>query len=520
MPAPRILLAGFAALAALTALLSSAGGAAADTPPADPLPQEFDHIRVVDLEGPIEPVVAAYIGRQARVAEEDGADCLLLRIDSPGGTVRDSMKVADLLLDLPDSLHVVAWVPERAYSGAAMVALACDEIVMGRNAHFGDAQPGIPAPEGWQPAGEKMESPLRAKLRAYAERNGYPVALAEAMVSDRIEVLKVRDAQGNILYVKGQDFRAQDPEAEVRPGVLRKDLTQVGPPVVREDELLTLTSGEALSYGFLRRRFAGGRAFPDDEEELLGTLKADDAKVVFAPLSFSEKASRVLLDLTGILSAIIALSLLLLLWQGPGVFTFVGGIALVLVLLINVTADQLHGFPLFLLLLGFLLLLAEIFVIPGFGIAGVLGVFTLGTGFLFLAAGATLGDTSGVTSDLAVDFGLQFVLTILLGMIAIFMLSRIVPAMGPGRRLVLTAPDTGSFAPTRVVIASVATGRRGTTASPLRPAGTATIDGRLVDVVTEGDWIPAEVEVEVVAVEGNRVTVRSLEPPDEERREV
>ena len=476
----------------------------------------YEHLRVVDFEGPIGPVPAAYVERQMEAARETGADCLVLRIDSPGGTVHHSMKIADELLDLEDEIHVVAWIPQSAYSGAAMVAMACDEIVMGRSAHFGDAQPGtINAEGGWKEAGEKLESPLRAKFRAYAQRNGYPVALAEAMVSARLEVLKVEDPAGNVYYLESEDFRTMEPEATAFPGVLRRDLRQIGPPVVGKDELLTLTATEARDTGFLKRRFADDRAFPKDEDELLEALKAEGAVVDFVKLSFSEVASRILLQLAGILSALVAFSLLVLIWQGPGLMTFVGGISLVLVILINVTADQLHGFPIFLLAVGVLLLAAEVFVIPGFGIAGLLGIAAMGTGFLFLAAGATLGDMSGL-EEISVGFGLQFVATILVGMTAVFTVSRFLPTVGPARKMVLAAPDAPTVNAAEIAPAVARTGARGRAASALRPAGSVEIDGQLVDVVSDGSWVRQGAAVEVVSVEGNRVTVRALHDDEEE----
>ncbi len=483
---------------------------------ADGSPGRFHHLRVVDFEGAIGPVPAAYVARQIEAARETGADCLVLRIDSPGGTVLHSMEIADALLDLEDDIHVIAWVPESAYSGAAMVALACDEIVMGRSAHLGDAQPGTHGAEGWKAAGEKLESPLRAKLRAYAERNGYPVALAEAMVSARLEVLKVRDPEGGVHYLETEDFQTMEPEAEAFPGILRKDLTQVGAPVVGADELLTLTATEARDTGFLERRFADDRAFPKDEDELLDNLKTPDAVVDFVTLSFSESASRLLLQLAGILSALVAISLMVLVWQGPGVMTFVGGIALVLVILINLTADQLNGFPIFLLVVGVLLLFAEVFVIPGFGIAGLLGIAAMGTGFLFLAAGATFDDMGGL-QEISIGFGLQFVTTILVGLVALFVLSRLVPSVGPARRMVLAAPEGPAVTATDTAPPAASPGARGLAASALRPAGTVEIDGRLVDVVTDGSWVPRGAAVVVVSVEGNRVVVRPLaDETDEE----
>ena len=153
------------ALIALATLLALPVARAEEPVAPDP-PGPFRKIRVVDFEGAIEPVLAAYARRQLEAAEREGVDCIVLRIESPGGRVDSTLELGDRLLQVPKSIHTVAWVEREAYSGAAMTALACREIVMGANAHLGDAQPitldeqGLP-----KPVGEKLESPLRAKAR-------------------------------------------------------------------------------------------------------------------------------------------------------------------------------------------------------------------------------------------------------------------------------------------------------------------------------------------------------------------
>jgi membrane-bound serine protease (ClpP class) len=493
--------------AALLLVAAATGGGAAAAPPEEPaLKGPFHRLHVIDFEGEIEPVLAAYVKRSVEKAKKDAADCVILRIESPGGRVDSSEEIADYLLDLPAEIHTVAWVEDHAYSGAAMVSLSCREIVMGKQAHLGDSQPIMISPdEGFKPAGEKIESPLRAKFRAYAERNGYPTLLAEAMVSAHIEVLKVRDREGRTYYVGGEAFRDADPEAEIVPGVRRRDLAQVGSPVLREGELLTMTSVEARDLGFLKRRFLSGN-FPSSEQELLTSLKAADGTVAFVEMSASERVSRWLLDFTGILGAVASIALLLLFFKGPSTFTLVGGACLLLILLIHATAGQVHALPLFVLAVGALLLAAEVFLIPGFGFAGVLGMVALGTGFLMLAVGASFESPRGVDWDAARSFGLQFVLTVALGLVTIFVLARAIPSVGPGRRMVL-APPSGPAVPV-VPGPSAKPGERGVALSPLRPAGSAEVAGRVVDVVTEGEYADAGTPVVVVAVEGPRVVVR------------
>lgn len=504
------------ALLAILLLLFAHAALASDSPTENPGP--FRHVRLVDFEGEIGAFLAAHVERQMEAAKKAGVDCLVLRIESPGGTVRDSMAIGDRLLALTDDIHVVAWVAKEAYSGAAMVSLACDEIIVGRDAHLGDSQPIVAGPEGVpKPVGEKLESPLRAKFRAYAHRNGYPEALAEAMVSARVEVLKVTDPKGAEHYVRGRDYREAAEDAALIAAWTKKDLTQKGSPVVREGELLTMTAEEARRFGFVGRTFDGDAPYPASEDALLQALAAEGATIEKLELSMTEQASRWLLKIAGVLSAIVALALLVTLFQGIGTITIIGVIALALVLLINATANQLNGFSLFLILVGAILLAAEVFVIPGFGIAGVLGMGAIGAGFLFLATGSNFETPEfGFDEDgrkIAYDFAWQFIITVLAGIGVIAFLSRLFPSFGPARRMVLEAPGGPPVSPEpERIAATTELGAEGVARSDLRPAGNAEIDGRLVDVLTDGAWLPAGTRIRVIQVEGNRVTVRRAGP--------
>ncbi len=478
-----------------------------------PLPGPFEKILVIDFEGEIGPLTRAYMKRRLDGAVADGFDCIVLRVDSFGGRVDSSKEIGDMLLALPQRVHTVAWVPTKAISGAAFISVACREIIMAPTASIGDSQPILPGADGKpQPVGEKIESPLRTWFRTHAEANGYPIPLVEAMVSARVDVIEVRPKNDSTrsFYLRGEDYRDADAGAELVPGYTKAELDQVGPAVVRKGELLTFTAQEAQRHGFIKRAFPNG--LPTDEAAALDALKAPQATVEFTAMSFSEKASRWLLQLAGILSALVALAVLFFIWQGPGLMTIIGGIALVLILMINATAEQLHGFPIFLMLLGVALLAAEVFLLPGFTIPGFLGIASLVFGLLLLATGRTPDDLGSLESGVLLDFGLQFIATVLVAAAAFLALGRFLPRMGPARRMIL-APGTPDGAPAPTVEPAPhapALGARGTTRSPLRPAGTAEVDGVLVDVVSVGGFVDAGSPVQVIAVEGATVTVEEL----------
>lgn len=505
-------------------LLTLCGGSALhaeDEPPQLEAPQleapqleatgQFERILIIDFEGPIEGVMAAYMKRRLEQAVEGKYDCVVLRIESPGGTVFHSEEISQRVFALPESIHTVAWVPHQALSGACMVAMACREIVLSRAGTLGDCQPIVMDPEsqGIKPVGEKIESPLRAIFRQFAQANDHPEALSEAFVSQHLEVIKVRnDKDASTHYIDGAWFRDAGPKDELSDGTPRSALRSIGPPIVVEGELLTVTGEEAIRFGFMRRTFKD--TFPADEEAFLDVLGTSNATVDMTAMSFSENMSKVMLGFAGILASLVALALILFLMQGPGIMTFVGFGALTLLLLISVTAEQIHGFPIFLIMLGAILIIVELFIIPGTGIFGVVGFAAFGGGFLLLVTGSSIGDTERrLTHDAVTTFGLQFVATALVGIGTIIVLSKFFPQVGPGRRLMLAAPEGGIMS--AMPAPTVPIGTQGTAASDLRPAGSALFDGEHLDVVSDGRFVASGTPVTVVGIEGAQVMVAPVE---------
>ncbi len=155
--------------------------------------------------------------------------------------------------------------------------------------------------------------------------------------------------------------------------------------------------------------------------------------------------------------------------------------------------------PLFLLGLGVLLLFIEIILLPDFGAAGVPGIILICVGI-----GIVWFENGWETASLYA--GRTVVIIIPLAILGLWL----APRTRLGRTVILRTAqnsDDGFQAPPQELADLV--GRVGQSVSPLRPAGVALIDGKRIDVVTNGEFIQPETEVEVVAVEGRRVVVRS-----------
>jgi len=142
------------------------------------------------------------------------------------------------------------------------------------------------------------------------------------------------------------------------------------------------------------------------------------------------------------------------------------------------------------LVIGLLLLFTEVAVVPGFGVAGVLGVLALGAGAI--AAWTELGPLwGGVTGGVSV-------------VAAVVMLIWL-PKSRAGRKMVLEHSQVDAVSQRN---RSDLVGRRGVTVTPLRPVGRVRFGSTEVDVTTEGEYIDSHQEVEVMTVEGARVVVR------------
>jgi membrane-bound serine protease (ClpP class) len=144
-----------------------------------------------------------------------------------------------------------------------------------------------------------------------------------------------------------------------------------------------------------------------------------------------------------------------------------------------------------LVVLGLLLLGVELFVIPGFGLVGILGILSV------LGAGAVaylrLSPRAG---------GIAFAA----GLALVGLMFWLLPRTRAARSMVLTAHHAGG-APDPGLRAL--RGQAGVALTPLRPAGSVEIAGRAVDVVTDGEFIAAGTRVRVTQVEGVRVVVHA-----------
>jgi membrane-bound serine protease (ClpP class) len=430
-------------------------------------------VYVAPVEGVIDLGLAPYVQRVLDEATAAGAAAVVLEINTFGGRVDAAVAIRDALLR--SRVPTIAFVNKRAISAGALISLAAERIVMAEGATIGAATPvqiGQPG-GGAEPVAEKMVSYVRKEFRATAESRQRPPLLAEAMVD---------------------------------PDVVIEGLVEKG-------KLLTLTTEEALKH-----KVADFRA--DDLAQVLAALKLTDAEVRRSAPTWAERLVRFLTHpmVSSLLMTVGILGIILEL-RTPG-FGVPGalGVASLALFFWGHWLVRLAGWEELLLVgVGLALLAIELFVTPGFGVIGVLGILAIlgGLAMTMVGTGATWEAIARAVRRVAFS-----VLTaIALALVAL----RFLPRLPWGRRLILmTGLRAGPGYVSEAESPRHWLGKRGTTLSPLRPAGVADIEGERVDVVSSGEFVEAGQSIEAVQVEGARVVVaapRRSEDRREERQE-
>ncbi len=484
--------------AALGCALAAAPARCADQPPA-----HFKHGVVIRFEGDITPMQRAYFERKLAVARKRGADLLIVEIDSPGGMVDPSLAIAQRLCDL-DWAHTVAYIPGDdhfgALSGASFVALGCDEIVMGARAALGDAGV-IQLDENFmfQYVEEKSRTHVVRKARDLAQAKGRPPALVEAMINKDLVVYRATDkTTGQVTYKSDKELEAAgagnwEKGAPVQES-LGNDFLEVNGARAVELGLATATAENRQE---LAQRF--GLA----ENDLL-VLRRSAVDTVVSVLN--NPIITGLLFLVGLVALYVEFSA-----PGIGMGILTAGLCFALFFwsrFLGGTADWLE---IVLFLAGLAFLCVELFILPGFGVAGICGVLLLGAS-LVLASQTFIVPQSGAQLHV-----LTTTLTVLMGSVIAFFilavfLSRYFGSLPLVNRLALEPPAGAAVAASGAgqgpaSTAPVAVGDVGTAETPLYPAGKARFGTRFVDVITEGDFLDAGTRIRVERIGGGRLIV-------------
>jgi membrane-bound serine protease (ClpP class) len=476
-------------------------------------------VYVIPLREDVDRYLGVFLGRSLETAKEAGAELIVIEIDTFGGRVDTALEIASKIGSATWA-ETVAYVPGDSggrgvsWSAGALMAFSCSDIRMAPGTSMGAAAPVYQTAEGMEAAGEKTVSAVRGQIAALAEKNGYPVAAALAMVDADI-VLKEIFINGDVSLATEVDI--EDLE---RRGVE----FEVGRTVCGSGKLLTLTAGEMETYGVSsgtvssRDALIASYGYSPDETVVLEKSSADSM------ITFLSGGM-----ITGIL-IIAGLVALYLEITSPG-FGIPGTIALIcfaVVFGISGLIGNLGPVEILMFVAGVILLLLEIFIIPGFGIAGISGFLLILGSFVFSQQDFYWPEFSWQWTIAWKNIGIVGI-SLLGGIISIGVIMAVLPRGGLFDRLVLHGPGDPGYAgkhrgrkgkrldgsvpeeQEEAAYGPVEEGSTGRAVTDLRPVGKIRIGNRTVVAETDGEYLNRGTELVVQRIDGVKIVVSGRE---------
>lgn len=414
-----------------------------------------------DIKQEIAPPVWHNTKKAFREAKELNADIILIHMNTYGGMVEtaDSIRTAILQSKIP----VWVFIDNNAASAGALISIACDSIYMRSGANIGAAtvvdQTGKPMPD-------KYQSYMRSTMRSTAEATGRDPDIAQGMVDPRV-------------YIEG--------------------VTDTG-------QVITFTTTEAIRYKFCN-------AQAESIEEILRITGKQDFKVVEQQLSATDK-------IIGFLTKPVISGLLIMIIIG-GIYFELQTPGIGFPLAAAAVAAMLYFAPLYIeglaanweilvFIIGLILLMVELFAIPGFGVAGISGIILIVTG-LTLSMIDNIGfDFTGVRLNGFIQAFFIVIIASFFSLIGSFFLTRKLfggHTMFGDLALLTTQQTTEGYVSADAHYMEMK-GKTGTAFTMLRPAGKIDIEGQIFDAVAEAGFIEKGEAIRVVKYENAQLIVR------------
>ena len=449
------------------------------------------HAVRVDVKGPIQ---AASIEKTQRLIQDaigrQGADFICLRIESAGGDPAAAMRLASYLLDRDSSkVRTVAYIPKEARCDAALIALACDQVVMHPKAVIGGEGDYIFSPEEIR----QMREVVRSQLAAAHRTRSW--SLPAAMFDPTLDVLRyVR--KGETAYFSKEEHAQQARPEEWTP---EEPVTTPGRPFLA-------VGTDAKTYHLANHVVEDAAGF----RELYG-LENDPSLLEprWADVLIDAMASpgiAILLLVIGGVALYVELHA-----PGLGIAAFVSLVCFALFFWSRFLGGTAGWLEIVLFVAGVSCIALEIFVLPGFG------VFGLGGGAMVLAS-LVLASQTFLFPHNAYQMA-EFQNSLLVLALAT---AGIIAAVASVNRWLPQAPLLGQMVlepPSEEEAAAISdsealahygglVGAVGCTTTPLLPSGKARFQDELLDVISDGEFVPRDAEIVIVAVRGNRIVVR------------
>ncbi len=397
-----------------------------------------------------------------RKADSLHCDLIILHLDTYGGMVDAADEIRTLILN--STIPVWVFIENNAASAGAYIAIACDSIYMKPGATIGAST--VVNPQG-EKVGEKYQSFMRSRMRSTAQQNGRNPDIAEAMV----------EAQKTI------------------------------PGVVDSGKVVSLTVKEAIELGFCEGEFSSMDAIFSHYEIEPEEVIYHKETVISSVIRFFMRPA-----ISGLLITIIVLAIFFeLKTPGVGIPTAVAILAAVLYFVPLYLEGLAANWEIILFVIGLILLLLEIFVIPGFGVAGILGGTCIFFSLVFALVKSVPDSGSLPLPD--TENLLKAVLTVVLSIMGAFgiilLLGRSVMHSGFFHKVEVATVETKQDGWVALpVLDRSLIGKSGITLSSLRPMGNVEIDNEVYEASSLVGYIEKGESVVVTGIENSVLIVK------------
>ncbi|MDR2449618.1 MAG: ATP-dependent Clp protease proteolytic subunit [Prevotellaceae bacterium] len=424
----------------------------------DTIPARRPVVYVIELMQEINAPGARIVRKGLQAATEAGADYVLLHLNTYGGELPAADSIRNALLHFP--VPVIVFIDNQAASAGALIAIACDSIYMRSGGSIGAAtvvhQTGEAAPD-------KYQSFMRSMMRATAEAQGRDPRIAEAMVDPRTAVPNVSDS----------------------------------------GKVLTFTVDEAIKH-----RYCEGKA--ENITDVLQQARISNYELLTYRSTTLDHIIHFLLNpfLQGLFLMLIIGGIYFEL-QSPGIgFPLIAATAAALLYFAPLYLEGLlQNWELLVFILGILLILLEIFIIPGFGITGISGILLCVTGLIFAMVDNSLFKTpEGLNLAVLVRPMATLSIAVFCGLTGSIYLTRRLYSTRMFGRIALRTGLTGDEGYVGVATAPALTiGSEGVAQTALRPSGKVEINGEIYDAVAEYGMIGKGDTVRVTRYETGQI---------------
>ncbi len=415
-----------------------------------------------DIKEMIAPPVWRTTKNAIEEAEELNSDLIIIHMNTYGGMLdaADSIRTKILNTEIP----VYVFIDKNAASAGALISIACDSIYMASGASIGAA---TVVNEKGEQMPDKYQSYMRAMMRATAEAKGRDPKIAQSMVDPKVYVAGISDS----------------------------------------GQVLTFTTSEAIEHGFCE-------AEVDNIEDVLKTAGIKNYKLVRHELTATDKIIGFLISpmVSGVLIMII-LGGIYFEFQSPGIgFPIAAAASAALLYFAPLYLEGLaNHWEILLFIVGLILVAIEVFALPGFGVAGVLGV-------VFMITGLTLSTVQNMGEGMF-DYDYSLVIKSFFVVIIAFFLSIVVSIWLSSK--MFATNGFGNFALAKTQNADEGyttateeyvemTGKTGVAMTILRPSGKILIDGDMFDATAITGYIEKDDKIEVVGYQTGQLIVKKV----------